>query len=113
MNIDSYKKLFGTRKFTSISKLTPGTVIQFTYDGDQKYALVLDPDWEKKMHALSLRDLSVTQLQNLLSEVKDIDSREEVYAKYKSSQYTELRPYRTYNIEKIKTLRQIYLKEDT
>jgi hypothetical protein len=111
MDIDMYKNLFGTRKFTSIAKLTPGTVVQFTYDGEQKYAVVLDPEWQKKMHALSLRNLSVEQLQNLLGEIKDITSRDELYAKYKSSQYTELRSYRTYSIEKVKTLREIYLKD--
>lgn len=109
--IDSYKGLFGTRRFTSRSKLKPGTVVQFTYDGEQKYALVLDPDWEDKMHALSLKTLSPDGLKDLLAEVKDLDSRDEVYTKYKSSQYTESRPYRTYVISKIKALREIYLKE--
>jgi len=111
MNIDAYKDLFGTRKFTSIAKLTPGAVVQFTYDGEQKYALVLDPEWEQKMHALSLKQLSSDSLKKLLSEVKKLTSREEIYDKYKSSQYTELRSYRTYSIKKIKTLREIYLKE--
>jgi hypothetical protein len=108
--IDSYKKIFGTRKFTSRTKLTPGVVVQFTYDGEQKYAVVLDPDWENKMHAVSLKNLSPDQLKNLLSELKGLNSREEIYSKYKTSQYTESRPYRTYIIKKISTLREIYLK---
>jgi hypothetical protein len=111
MNIDAYKDLFGTRKFTSFSKLTPGAVIQFTYDGEQKYALVLDPEWQNKLHAISLKNLSTDQLKSLLGDLKKVSSREEVYANYKSSQYTELRSYRTYSIEKIKTLREIYLKD--
>jgi len=109
--VDAYKDLFGTRRFTSRSKLTPGMVVQFTYEGEQKYALVLDPEWEGKMHALSLKSLSPDGLKNLLVEVKKLDSKEEVYSRYKSSQYTESRPYRTYVIKKISTLREIYLKE--
>lgn len=109
--VDSYKDLFGKRLFTSFSKLMPGTVIQFTYDREQKYALVLDPEWDGKMHALSLKTLSPDGLKDLLAEVKDLNSRDEVYAKYKSSQYTESRPYRTYKINKISGLREIYLKE--
>lgn len=109
--VDSYKDLFGTRRFTSRTKLKPGTVIQFTYDGEQKYALVLDPEWEGKLHALSLKNLSPDGLRKLLDEVRKIDSRDEIYSKYKSSQYTEGRPYRTYIIDKITALREIYLKE--
>jgi len=108
--IDAYKDLFGTRRFTSRSAITPGTVVQFTYDGEQKYALVLDPEWNGKMHALSLKTLSVDGLKSLLDEVKTMTSREEIYAKYKESQYTEDRPYRTYTISKMSAIRQIYLK---
>lgn len=111
MNLDNYKDLFGTRRFTAISNLQPGAVVQFTYDGEQKYALVLDPEWQQKMHALSLKQLSEDSLKKLLSEVKNLTSREEIYDKYKSSQYTELRSYRTYSIKKIRALRVIYLKE--
>lgn len=111
MNPDNYKDLFGTRRFTSIANLQPGAVIQFSYDGEQKYALVLDPEWQQKMHALSLKDLSSDGLKNLLNEVKNLKSREEIYDKYKNSQYTELRSYRTYSIKKIRALRLIYLKE--
>lgn len=108
--IDSYKELFGTRRFTSRTTLTPGTVIQFTYDQEQKYALVLDPEWEGKLHALSLKTLSPDQLKTLLKEVRNLGTREEVYSNYKSSQYTEVRPYRTYTISKVTALREIYLK---
>lgn len=108
--IDSYKDVFGTRRFTSFGNLKPGSIVQFTYDTEQKYAMVLDPDWEGKMHALSLRGLSVNNLQDLLKEVSKENSSEAIYSKYKSSTYAETRPYRTYTISKIKYLREIYLK---
>jgi len=109
--LDAYKDLFGTRRFATRTKLNPGTVVQFTYDGEEKYAVVLDPEWDNKMHALSLRDISADQLKTLLSELQGLTTREEVYETYKSSSYTNTRPYRTYLISKIKSLRQIYLKE--
>lgn len=111
MDVEAYKDLFGTRRFTSYGKLSTGKVVQFTYDNEQKYALVLDPDWEGKLHALSLKSLSPDSLKTLLNDLKDMTSREEVYANYKSSQYTESRPYRTYTISKISALREIYLKQ--
>lgn len=108
--IESYKDMFGVRKFTSNTKLKPGSVVQFTYDGEQKYAVVLNPNWQGRMHALSLKSLSASTLQNLLNEIVYETDPDALYAKYKSSTYTENRPYRTYTITKIKSLREIYLK---
>ena len=108
--IDSYKDVFGTRRFTSFQKLRPGAIVQFTYDNEQKHAVVLNPDWQGKMHALSLKSLSETNLRTLLKEVSEEQTSDAVYSKYKTSTYTETRPYRTYTISKIKSLREIYLK---
>lgn len=110
MNVDDYKDLFSIRKFVAKNTLKSGTVVQFTYDGEQKYAVVLNPEWEKKMHAISLRDMTPNLLQSLLKEIKEGDDPTILYDRYKNSQFTNVRPYRTYSIEKIRNLRQIYLK---
>lgn len=110
--IDDYKEIFGIRQFVSKRSLSPGTVVQFTYDNEQKYALILNPEWEGKMHALSLRFLSRESLIRLLKEIKELgDTAEALYDRYKVSEYAESRPYRTYTIGKISALREIYLKE--
>jgi len=110
MDIDAYKDVFGVRRFTTTEKLRAGSVVQFTYDNEQKYALVLDPEWEGKMHALSLKSFSRNSLEEFLESIKNINTREELYNTYKNSQYTDTRPYRTYTIDKMKALREIYLK---
>ncbi len=109
--IDTYKDVFGTRKFISMKKLTPGKIIQFTYDNEQKYALVLNPGWNGKMHALSLKSLTRESLSRLLKEI-DLQTltADSLYDTYKISEFTETRPYRTYTLEKISALREIYLK---
>ena len=113
MELDpSYKDVLGIRKFTSVTNLKPGSVVQFTYDGEQKYALVLNPQWKDKMHAVSLPSLSSESIKNLLAELKNFSTPDSIYNAFKTSQYTSSRPYRTYIINKIKTLREIYLKED-
>lgn len=109
--IDSYKELFGVRRFAARVNLKPGTVVQFTYDGEQKYAMILNPVWEGKMHALSLKSLSPDGLKNLLKELSEEDNADAIYSKYKTSSYTENRPYRTYTLDKVRSLREIYLKE--
>jgi len=108
--IDSYKELFGVRRFAARAKLKPGTVVQFTYDNEQKYAMILNPEWEGKLHALSLKSLSPDGLKNLLRELSEEDNADAIYAKYKTSAYTETRPYRTYTLDKVRSLREIYLK---
>lgn len=109
--VNSYKELFGVRRFTTRTKLKPGTIVQFTYDNEQKYAMVLNPEWEGKMHALSLKSLSPDGLKNLLKELSEEDNADTIYSKYKTSVYTETRPYRTYTLSKVRSLREIYLKE--
>ena len=109
--ITSYKDLFGTRRFVSRERLRPGAVLQFTYDGQQKYAVVLNPEWQGKMHALSLNSLSPQQLKSLLTELESAQREEEIYEKYKTSTYTETRPYRTYTITKMSAIREIFLKD--
>lgn len=102
--------IFGIRKFISINQLNAGKVVQFTYDGEQKYAVVLNPSWEGKMHAISLKSINERMLRTLLEELKDQTNQIDIYEKYKMSAYTESRPYRTYSINKIRSLREIFLK---
>lgn len=113
MDIEAHKDLFGIRQFISRSSIKVGTVVQFTYDTEQKYAVVLNPEWEGKMHAISLKGIDAQDLQRLLKELKEQSDRNatELYGSYKVSLYTKERPYRTYLIDKISALREIYLKE--
>lgn len=111
MELDpSYKEILGVRKFTSVGNLKPGSIVQFTYDNEQKYALVLNPQFDNKMHALSLNAVSSTSITQLLEEVSKITNPDALYQTYKNSTYTVGRPYRTYTISKIKSLREIYLR---
>lgn len=112
MAIDKIKSTLGIRSFTSNKDLTPGKVIQFTYDGEQKYALVLNREWQGKLHALSLQDVSVgkfIQIRNLVG--SDTDG-EVLYSKFRTSNLLADRPYRTYLLSKISALREVYVKEE-
>jgi hypothetical protein len=107
---DDLRSRFGIRKFTSRANLKPGTVLQFTYDGEQKYALVLNPEWEGKMHALSLPAVSEATLEEITKLVGNNKTPDAVYSTFKNSKFVADRPYRTYLLSKIKTLREIYIK---
>lgn len=107
---DDIRSQFGVRRFTSQKGLTPGKVVQFTYDDEQKYALVLNPTWEGKMHALSLRSVNAGSMQEILSLVGSKQDPDQIYSLFKTSKFVADRPYRTYLLSKIRALREIYIK---
>lgn len=115
MELDaSYSNILGIRRFTSVNNLKPGSVVQFTYDNEQKYAIVLNPRFDNKMHALSLGNLSPSTVKHILENVQRLNTTnaDVIYQFYKTSEYASSRSYRTYSVGKIKSLREIYLKEE-
>lgn len=112
MAIDEIRSTLGIRSFVSRRDLTPGKVIQFTYDGEQKYALVLNPEWEGKLHALSIKDVNISKFIEIRKLVgKDTDSQL-LYNKFRNSSLLMDRPYRTYLLSKVSTLREVFIKEE-
>ncbi len=109
--LDDYREQLGVRRFISQRSLMPGKVVQFTYDGDQKYALVLNPEWEGKMHALSLQTFTPDSLQEMFDLTEGETDERIIYDKFKTSNYVEERPYRTYLLSKMTALREVYIKE--
>jgi hypothetical protein len=100
----------GRRSFTSRRNLTPGKVVQFTYDGEQKTALVLNPEWQGKMHALSLKAIDLDSVQNMMERIDGITDPDVIYEAFRNSKYVMDRPYRTYLLNKISALREVYVK---
>jgi hypothetical protein len=112
MAIDEIKSTLGVRSFVSQKDLTPGKVIQFTYDGEQKYALVLNREWEGKLHALSLKDINVSKFIEIRKLVGTDTDGQLLYSKFRNSSLLADRPYRTYLLSKISTLREVFVKEE-
>lgn len=103
----------GTGRFVSIQNIEEGDIIDFVYDNDRKYALVLNPNWNDKVHALKLERFDAESLIQILKEVKSIDNPSVLYDTFKDSKYVENRGYRTYKINKMSLIRKVFLKEET
>lgn len=112
MAIDEIRSTLGIRSFVSKGDLTPGKVIQFTYDGEQKYALVLNPEWRGKLHALSLKDIDLSKFVQIRKLVGKETDGALLYSKFRGSPFVADRPYRTYLLSKISTLREVFVKEE-
>ena len=112
MAIDEIRGTLGTRSFVSKKDLTPGKVIQFTYDNEQKYALVLNPEWEGKLHALSIQNVNISQFSEIVKLVGEDKDGRILYNKFRNSKLLTDRPYRTYLLSKVSTLREVFIKEE-
>jgi hypothetical protein len=112
MAIDEIRSTLGIRSFVSRKDLTPGKVIQFTYDGEQKYALVLNPEWEGKLHALSIKDVNLSKFIEIRKLVGSDSDSQLLYSKFRNSSLVADRPYRTYLLSKVSTLREVFVKEE-
>lgn len=112
MAIEDIRGTLGIRSFVSRRDLTPGKVIQFTYDGQQKYALVLNPEWEGKLHALSLKDVNISKFAEIRKLVGTDTDGQVLYSKFRTSVLVDDRPYRTYLLSKVSALREVYVKEE-
>jgi hypothetical protein len=107
--IDSNPETYIVEPVASISEVEVGSVVEFIYDGKQKHAIVLNPEWNGKLHALRLRNIATQTLQQLLRLIGDNNDEKKILAEYKESRYVKDRPYRTYTIDKISNIRKVYL----
>jgi len=112
MAIDEIRSTLGIRTFVSRKDLTPGKVIQFTYDGEQKYALVLNPEWDGKLHGLSIKDINLSKFIDIRKLVGSDTDGQVLYSKFKTSGLLTDRPYRTYLLSKVSALREVFVKEE-
>ena len=112
MAIEQIRGTLGIRSFVSKDNLISGKVIQFTYDGEQKYALVLNPGWQGKLHALSIKDVNISKFLQIRNLVGEETNGEALYSKFRASTLVADRPYRTYLLSKVSALREVYIKEE-
>lgn len=118
------------RRFISLSNLSSGMMIEFRYtkaDSTAKSytAIVIDPNKDSYLHALLLDNLSDSEIIQVATDLGrefnyDPDVRnapitnlqsEEVYNRYKASQFKSERRYRTFLLSNISSLRQILIGE--
>lgn len=62
-----------------------GMVVQFTYDNETKYALIVDPEWEGKMHAIKLEINNQKDLENLLTDLDRYDDYDALVQRYSNA----------------------------
>lgn len=98
---------------TTISKLMPGDIIKFFYDAELKYARVLNPEWDGKLHALKIEKIESANILTVDATKqleKDVFSRVDskiLMEKYGIFDGINRRIYRTYKVKNIKNLERV------
>ena len=92
-----------------LKELKPGDVIQFTYDGEERTVFVLNPDWQLKLHGLSMAKIDRTTLLNeIFDKAADYRTPIDMYERViKRKEIMKTDSYRTYNIRKIGNLTKV------
>lgn len=106
--LQEHKPHFGTARFVSINKLASGDVISFMYEGEQRWVMVLDPDYNGKLHGLTLGLLPRnTLIEKVIDPMYDHGEPYELYYKALFKVAAGWDVYRTFNIPKIRQIRRM------
>lgn len=107
-----HKPYFGKEsKGVRVKNLNPGDVIKFDYRNKLRYVLVLNADWENKLHGLTLRHVPHRLIPNILKEVVVKKPVNMYLHRVRQNPVLYYDSYRTYDIPKMISVRKVeYLK---
>lgn len=86
----------------------PGDVVKFNYGGQERTVFVIHPNWNEKLHALSLKSIDHTTLVNgVMTKFSLTTPPEMFYKQHLKPIVSSTDSYRTYNLDKITRLRKM------
>jgi hypothetical protein len=107
-HLHEHKPHFGAAKYVKRSEISSGDVVSFMYDGEQRWVMVLDPDFEGKLHGLTLGTLPRrTLIDKIIDPMYDHGEPYDLYYKALYKTVAKWDTYRTYNIPKIGQMRRM------
>jgi hypothetical protein len=111
-SLELYRDFIELKTIFFKQDILPGTVLQFTYNGKQRYAIIVTPNWLDKMHAIQIKDIGPTKLIQLLEELQpfELADPQDIQGAFTATEYTDDRPYRTFTLDKVTQIKQVVLK---
>jgi hypothetical protein len=112
-SLELYSQFIELKTVSFKQDILPATVLQFMYEGKERYAIVLTPNWLDKLHAIQIKDIGPVKLIELLEELKGfaMAEPEDIQGAFTRAEYVDVRPYRTFTLNKIVQIKQVILKE--
>lgn len=88
--------------------LRKGQIVTLMYKGEQRWVLVVDPNWEQKVHVLDMKYLPRRAVLRLLNEAPPSLTPRQFYELFVNKAWVkEFRAYRTYDRAQISDVREI------
>jgi hypothetical protein len=111
-SLELYRDFIELKPVTIKQDILPASVLRFVYNGRERFAIVLTSNWLDKMHAIQIKDIGPVKLIQLLEELQGFEMAlpEEIQGAFTRIDYTEPRPYRTFTLNKMSQLTQVWLK---
>jgi hypothetical protein len=104
--INEHKTFIKPSKHITHLSVRRGDIVQFTYNGEIKTVLVVDPKWEGKLHGLSLNAVPRKLFVPLIDEAaKATSAKNFYYSKLKPNPIGPKHAYRTYDLKKMTNLK--------
>ena len=97
-------------KLIDKTKLKTGDIIQFIYNGEKKTVMVLNPFWERKLHALDLNFIPRMFFLPILRESRSLTIKPKAFYEIKLRKDVRLKhfeAYRTFNVDKMGLVRKV------
>lgn len=106
--LNEHKPHFGTAYFVKKSDISIGDIITFDYKNEQRWAFVLDPDYEGKMHAFTLGLIPRKVLvEEVINAMFDWSEPYDLYYESLASIAKEWDSYRTFIVNEIQSPRRM------
>jgi hypothetical protein len=86
-----------------------GDVIRFMYDGEERTVFVVNPEWKKMLHGLTMNVINRRDLMiEVISKRQAADDAQDFYnIVLNTDVIKKIDCYRTYKLEKIQNLRRL------
>lgn len=107
--LPSHRNYLSNERKVDASMVSAGDVIRFVYDGEERTVFVVNPEWKKLLHGLTMNVISRRDL--MVEVVSKRQAANDVQDFYNVVLNTEnikkIDCYRTYKLDKIQNLRKL------
>lgn len=107
--LPSHRAYLSNERKIDAGSVVAGDVVRFVYDAEERTVFVLNPEWKKLMHGLTMNAISRRDLMvEVVAKRQAADDSQSFYnVVLNTSAIKKIDCYRTYKIEKIQNLRKL------
>jgi len=112
--LPDYRDKLGSRRFTSLSAVYPGDIVEFSYKGEKRIGMLLAANYKNKLHIISFKELPVSEFADMIQSIRPIPlSPQALYEKVRGlNESLDFGIYRQYLLRDVTQLQKILPKKE-